>query len=1248
MTGRRCDNAEDGYFVPLLDHYLFEGEDANGDANTNRYNQKYNPPMMWTGYGFRMVHNNGVIEFTVSGLPASMDYDFVLRYVPYTEKTLDNVRVSIIRPNAGNIPAGSPCDNTKPGDDEWTASLRGHPVSFENLGSHCLELEYDYIVRFEFPDGMESIGIDSLVLVANYSGISMFHGSVEGVQRSREFDELKCQERAMQLPKQPQNDICASLVLSMNAILHDGALDCDCDQQGSVSSICDKSGGQCICKPNVMGRRCDQCVPGTFDLGPDGCKSCNCNKNGSLVPDIQYCNTETGQCTCINNGIGGQQCDRCKPGFYSFPECRPCNCNGHTQTCDPYTGKCINCQEHTIGDNCEKCEDGYYGDPTLGSRDQCKPCMCPGGPESGRQFAQTCGETYNPLVNAYQVICDCLPQYTGETCNQCAPGHYGNPDEYGGLCIACDCNGNINTSDPNACDAQTGECTGCLYDTAGYKCELCRDYYYGSARARDCRSCDCDVSGTDPTRCEPDGCHCDAETGQCPCLPNMTGRRCESCLPNHFRAPTGDGCVSCDCHPFNSIGTSCDEFDGQCTCKDGFGGRTCSDCADGFWGNPNVACRECNCDILGSANLQCDRLTGDCVCLEGIGGRYCDRCERGFTGEIPYCEPCGECFDNWDKIIADLKNKTNVVMSRAQSIEETGITGAYEDDFAEIVTLLKDIKDILDALDAESAGDNFRDTINNLRDRLTTQEHILNKLENDMTRLQSEDENIASWLDARQDTLNQVQGHLEELKEDKKNISKASPAAAYKQVEDAAERSLVAERKAEAATTEDGSLVKQSEDIRMEIELQYANKLAEFGDKRIQVEENLTSNKQNVDALSLADLNKNVCGAATEGCDETCGGAGCDQCGGISCEGAVTISEEAMLRAEKTQEILENLTAEANELQLRIQDTKDNAVDAKSAAEKARKEADEVEVKIKARNQKIRDLIHQIKDFLTENRATPEEIEKLAREVLAMSLAADREEIDQHVQSINRLVNSLPDVDSILQETQDDLDQANALLEDAKKAQAKAAAVSGDVKAVLRALEEAENASTLAKSASDEADRDIDLATATINEIVNKVREISTDVDSVSSAINDMESKMSTIEQTIVENKIKADQAVGEARMAKETAQAAKDELDRRSFNTSAATEEIDRKKDRVDRLRNLKEDASNLQLNITNNMRELDELQKKFDDQETDLNKKNAELETLLREVETLYESISAKEEKIRLCQPSIMFIAITDHIFK
>jgi len=41
---------------------------------------------------------------------------------------------------------------------------------------------------------------------------------------------------------------------------------------GSLSSECEPAGGQCTCKPNVVGRRCNRCAPGTYDFGPDGCK----------------------------------------------------------------------------------------------------------------------------------------------------------------------------------------------------------------------------------------------------------------------------------------------------------------------------------------------------------------------------------------------------------------------------------------------------------------------------------------------------------------------------------------------------------------------------------------------------------------------------------------------------------------------------------------------------------------------------------------------------------------------------------------------------------------------------------------------------------------------------------------------------------------------------------------------------------------------------------------------------------------
>lgn len=49
-------------------------------------------------------------------------------------------------------------------------------------------------------------------------------------------------------------------------------LECSCDPTGSLSTNCDILGGQCTCKTNVVGRRCDRCAPGTYGFGPSGCR----------------------------------------------------------------------------------------------------------------------------------------------------------------------------------------------------------------------------------------------------------------------------------------------------------------------------------------------------------------------------------------------------------------------------------------------------------------------------------------------------------------------------------------------------------------------------------------------------------------------------------------------------------------------------------------------------------------------------------------------------------------------------------------------------------------------------------------------------------------------------------------------------------------------------------------------------------------------------------------------------------------
>lgn len=63
--------------------------------------------------------------------------------------------------------------------------------------------------------------------------------------------------------------VCVSvLMINIFAIFF---LACHCNPQGSLSVECKKIGGQCQCKPNVIGCHCNQCAPRTYGFGPYGC-----------------------------------------------------------------------------------------------------------------------------------------------------------------------------------------------------------------------------------------------------------------------------------------------------------------------------------------------------------------------------------------------------------------------------------------------------------------------------------------------------------------------------------------------------------------------------------------------------------------------------------------------------------------------------------------------------------------------------------------------------------------------------------------------------------------------------------------------------------------------------------------------------------------------------------------------------------------------------------------------------------------
>lgn len=64
--------------------------------------------------------------------------------------------------------------------------------------------------------------------------------------------------------------IIYSLILNselyVNINLGVSLLACQCSAEGSRFSVCDSVSGQCVCLPNVEGRRCDSCSSGSYNF----------------------------------------------------------------------------------------------------------------------------------------------------------------------------------------------------------------------------------------------------------------------------------------------------------------------------------------------------------------------------------------------------------------------------------------------------------------------------------------------------------------------------------------------------------------------------------------------------------------------------------------------------------------------------------------------------------------------------------------------------------------------------------------------------------------------------------------------------------------------------------------------------------------------------------------------------------------------------------------------------------------------
>uniref|UniRef100_A0A8C5G7S8 Laminin subunit beta-4-like n=1 Tax=Gouania willdenowi TaxID=441366 RepID=A0A8C5G7S8_GOUWI len=267
-----------------------------------------------------------------------------------------------------------------------------------------------------------------------------------------------------------------------------------------------------------------------------------------------------------------------------------CFCHGHAQHCSPVGGRgdvftqpgmvhghCV-CQHNTAGENCEQCQHFHHDSPWRpgGERPEsiCRRCFCHGHSDSCHFDA----ERYQLTNGQSGGVCDeCRNRRSGPQCERCAPFFFQDPQrtpEDPLSCIPCDCNlsGSLGAAQ---CDAQTGRCI-CKENVEGLRCDRCKHGFYG-------------LREDDPAGCQACRCHtlgsvgCDQQTGACQCERLAVGAFCDRCEGFWGLGSSGQRCSVCDCDIGGAQCNTCAHEDGQCPCLPNMIGRRCSDPAHGYF-----------------------------------------------------------------------------------------------------------------------------------------------------------------------------------------------------------------------------------------------------------------------------------------------------------------------------------------------------------------------------------------------------------------------------------------------------------------------------------------------------------------------------------------------------------------------------------------------------------------------------------------------------------------------------------------
>ncbi|KAF6030639.1 hypothetical protein EB796_011046 [Bugula neritina] len=882
---------------------------------------------------------------------------------------------------------------------------------------------------------------------------------------------------------------------------------------------------------------------------------------------------------------------------------------------------------------------GYYGDPSLGSEIPCSKCMCPGGEGSGYQHASTCSLDQRTKA----MICDCPPEFAGDRCEECAINHYGNPLVANGTCTSCleGCNYSIDMEIPGSCDADTGRCLKCQYDTEGDSCERCAKGFHGNAVEHSCVACTCNWLGADRNATEP----CNRQTGQCPCLPNVIGESCDQCAQDHWKLASGVGCEPCMCDNEGSLSPQCNEFDGQCQCIAGRGGKRCDQCPDLYYGDPVVQCFACDCNPDGSETLQCDPTSGQCVCLEGITGLKCDRCDRGTTGDLPNCVPCGECFDNWDSIVKTLRERTNDMLVQVNVTKSQGAVGVFDEQFQKIEDTLEKIQMIINNFNkSEASLDEMELSLDQIRLLLESAQSEIAVLDNNFKETNKEVAQTESHLSALELQIAELLQFAQAQKIDVDKAVQEDIVGAYKTIQ--ANEQLSQSYLDEASQTKD--LVTEALALQNDtIDMLEAND-EEFTNKTQENTEALDEFDQQLAEIKLAtleDINKLVCDVKSpflpdQYCDVACGGGGCGSCGeGNSCtNGAQGKVISAMNTIAQAEDVANNKTLSANSLKKEFEDANVEADVTLAAANESNIAAAAVLEEATSANISLTDTLNTIGEFLGEDKVTPQDVVAVAERVLELNISVELGKIEALANQINETIKNLTNIDQILNETAADLATSEKLKERADNASKAANEILQQVNNLNKKLSDARKAQNDSAVAISNAKEDIAETRESLKAIGDTMTSASKKARALRTLVNNLYVEVKNLGTINTANGQNVDQAKSEAELARRHADQA--ELDSKTIesNYTGVPEKIAERHNAslsaYERSVALLKRAGQLATSLTSNNITLTTMNKQLEDNEKHMTGLQKEIDRLTAQVDAHIITLTAAETHHSTCE--------------